>query len=80
MLEIEIAWDGAGGTRDVIRSPYRMSETDTSVVGPAGHLGEHNSAVLGSWLDKDGDDVEALTAAGVLVQDDWARAAEGKAP
>ena len=72
--------DRAGGTRDVIRSPYRMSETDTSVVGPAGHLGEHNSAVLGSWLDKDGDDVEALTAAGVLVQDDWARAAEGKAP
>ncbi len=71
--------DRAGGTRDVIRSPYRMSETDTSVVGPAGHLGEHNRAVLGSWLHKTSDEVDTMTAAGVLVQDEWARAAEGNA-
>lgn len=69
--------DRAGGTRDVIRSPYRMSRTDTSVVGPAGHLGEHNRTVLGTWLDKTGHEIDALAAAGVLVQDDWARAAEG---
>ena len=56
-----------------------MSATDTGVVGPAGHLGEHNRDVLRSWLGKDDAEIDALTAAGVLVQDEWARAAEGNA-
>ena len=71
--------DRGGGRRDVVRSPYRMSATDTGVVGRAGHLGEHNRDVLRSWLGKDDAEIDTLTAAGVLVQDEWARAAEGNA-
>jgi hypothetical protein len=58
--------DRAGGTRQVVRAPYRMSASDTSDVGVAAHRGEHNREVLAEWLDLDADEVDALRAEGVL--------------
>ncbi len=64
--------DRAGGTRKVLRSPYRMSHSDRGEVGPAALRGEHNVDVLGQWLDVDATTVDGLAAAGVLQQDEWA--------
>lgn len=58
--------DRAGGTRPITQSPYRFSNADSGVRGPAPHRGEHNAAVLGQWLGKSEAQVTQLTAAGVL--------------
>lgn len=62
--------DRSGGTRRVIRNPYRMSATDLSDVGIAAFRGEHNVEVLDEWLGIRPDGIDAL---GV---DEWAEAAE----
>lgn len=62
--------DRDGGTRSVIQSPYRFSESDSGVAGGAPHRGEHNAEVLGDWLDFDEAGIARLTSAGVLVDDD----------
>jgi crotonobetainyl-CoA:carnitine CoA-transferase CaiB-like acyl-CoA transferase len=59
--------DRAGGTRKVIRNPYRMSSTDFSDIGVAAFRGEHNADVLGEWLGIAVDGIEALST------DDWAK-------
>lgn len=58
--------DRAGGTRKVVRNPYRMSGTDFSDIGVAAFRGEHNAEVLADWLGAEPDGFEALGA------DEWA--------
>jgi CoA:oxalate CoA-transferase len=60
--------DRAGGTRPVIQSPYRYSQAESGVSGPAPHRGEHNAEVLRQWLGKNGDEIAALEQAGVLLR------------
>ena len=72
--------DRAGGRREVVRSPYRMSETDTGVVGHAGYLGECNRDVMERWLDKDDPQIDRLVAGGVLVHDERIGAGDGQGP
>jgi CoA:oxalate CoA-transferase len=67
--------DRAGGTREVIGSPYRMSVSDASDPGVAAHRGEHNHDVLAEWLACEQADVESLAARDVLQTDEWADAA-----
>ncbi len=69
--------DRAGGDREVVRSPYRMSASDTSAVGVAAHRGEHNAEVLSQWLGRSSDEVDALLNDGVLLQDEWVATAAG---
>jgi CoA:oxalate CoA-transferase len=64
--------DRAGGTREVIGSPYRMSVSDTSDPGVAAHRGEHNHEVLAEWLGCGRAEVDALAAREVLQTDEWA--------
>ena len=64
--------DRAGGQREVIRSPYRMSASETRTVGIAAHRGEHNAEVLGEWLGASSASVAALIDGGVLLHDQWA--------
>ena len=57
--------DRAGGTRPVIRNPYRMSATDLSEVGVAAFRGEHNVEVLDEWLGVSAEGIAALSV------DEW---------
>ncbi len=58
--------DRAGGTRKVIRNPYRMTGTDFSDIGVAAFRGEHNAEVLDEWLGTKPDGISALAT------DEWA--------
>ncbi|MGB3734965.1 MAG: CaiB/BaiF CoA-transferase family protein [Ilumatobacter sp.] len=58
--------DRCGGTRKVIRNPYRMSATDLSDIGVAAFRGEHNTEVLAEWLGVGTEGVDALST------DEWA--------
>jgi crotonobetainyl-CoA:carnitine CoA-transferase CaiB-like acyl-CoA transferase len=42
--------DRAGGTRPIVQSPYRFSNAESGVRGPAPWKGEHNAEVLEEWL------------------------------
>lgn len=57
--------DRSGGSRPVIRNPYRMSATDLSDIGVAAFRGEHNTEVLDDWLGIHPDGIEALSV------DEW---------
>ncbi len=61
-----------GGSRPVVRSPYRMSESDTSDPGAIAMRGEHNYDVLSEWLDMSLSEVDQLVTDKVLLQDEWA--------
>ncbi|MEH6556753.1 MAG: CaiB/BaiF CoA-transferase family protein [Oceanicoccus sp.] len=64
--------DRDGGTRPITQSPYRFSNADSGVRGPASHRGEHNSEVLAEWLNKPQADVESLLENGVLLfEEGW---------
>jgi CoA:oxalate CoA-transferase len=58
--------DHAGGTRPVIRAPYRFSAASCEPRGGAARVGEHNAGVLAEWLGLDEPAVRELVAAGVL--------------
>ena len=58
--------DRAGGTRPIPQSPYRFSTATSGVRGPAPHRGEHNREVLGDWINKSANEVDALVDAGIL--------------
>ena len=58
--------DRAGGTRKVVRNPYRMSTIDFSDPGIAAFRGEHNAEVLDEWLGIAADGI------GSLATDEWA--------
>lgn len=59
--------DRAGGVRPVVQSPYRYTEAESGVAGPAPHRGEHNRDVLAGWLSLDDADIDAFEASGVLL-------------
>jgi crotonobetainyl-CoA:carnitine CoA-transferase CaiB-like acyl-CoA transferase len=61
-----------GGSRPVVRSPYRMSESDTSDPGEIATRGEHNYDVLSDWLDMSLSEVDQLVIDKVLLHDEWA--------
>ena len=61
--------DRDGGTRRIIQSPYRFSESTSEVRGPAPLRGEHNRDVLGDWLGLQDDDVDQWCNAGVLLSE-----------
>lgn len=62
--------DRAGGTRPVVRSPYRMSHSPRGEVAAPALRGEHNHEVIGRWLGLDRTTIERLGADGVLQYDD----------
>ena len=61
--------DRAGGTRPIVQSPYRFSNADSGVRGPAPHRGEHNVAVMSDWCGIDAGRVGELLEEGVLLMD-----------
>jgi CoA:oxalate CoA-transferase len=63
-----VAWvdDGAGGQRGVVRLPYRFSDAECDVRGPAPGRGRHDEAVLSDWLGLGPEDVLPLRQAGAL--------------
>jgi CoA:oxalate CoA-transferase len=58
--------DRCGGTRPVVRSPYRFDHLAAAVRGPAPRQGEHNTEVLREVLGMSTDDIDVLAAQGVL--------------
>lgn len=67
--------DREGGARQVIRSPYVMSESNTRDPGSISTRGEDNYDVLGDWLDLSLSEVDALLEQNILLQDEWAQRA-----
>nr|XP_061840633.1 succinate--glutarate CoA-transferase-like [Nerophis lumbriciformis] len=61
-----------GGTRPIVRSPYKMSASETRDPGMIALRGEHNHDVLTDWLDMSLSDVDQLMSDNVLLQDEWA--------
>jgi CoA:oxalate CoA-transferase len=59
--------DRNGGVRRVVQAPYKFSDADSGVQGPATHRGEHNAEVLADWLGMTPDQVADLTESGVLL-------------
>jgi CoA:oxalate CoA-transferase len=58
--------DGRGGTRPVVRLPYRFSRSALAPFRRAPLRGEHDEEVLREWLGLDAARVAALRAQGVL--------------
>ena len=61
-----------GGTRPVIRMPYRFSAASCGPRGSTAFVGEHNADVLSQWLGLDAEAVQQLEAAGALIPCDQA--------
>lgn len=59
--------DRAGGTRPIMRMPYRFSAGACEPRGGAAFVGEHNHEVLRDWLDAEPDAIAALEENGALV-------------
>jgi crotonobetainyl-CoA:carnitine CoA-transferase CaiB-like acyl-CoA transferase len=60
---------GAGATRNVVQTPYRFSDAESGVRGPAPHRGQHNAEVLREWTGLDDASIGALVERGVLLTD-----------
>jgi crotonobetainyl-CoA:carnitine CoA-transferase CaiB-like acyl-CoA transferase len=60
---------GAGTRRRVVQTPYRFSDAESGVRGPAPHRGQHNSEVLREWAGLDDAVISALADRGVLLKD-----------
>jgi CoA:oxalate CoA-transferase len=56
--------DRAGGTRPVIRMPYRFSGASCAPAGGPAYVGEHNADVLGRWLGRTPEQVADLERSG----------------
>ncbi len=59
--------DRAGGTRPVIRMPYRFSAGACEPRGGAAFVGEHNADVPADWLGLDRARIAELVESGALV-------------
>jgi CoA:oxalate CoA-transferase len=59
--------DRSGGTRPVIRMPYRFSAGSCAPRGGAAFVGEHTGEVLADWLGLDGSDLERLERTGAVM-------------
>lgn len=60
--------DRRGGTRPVVRSPYRFDRLASQIRGAAPRQGEHNTEVLAAVLGMSSAEVTALEAQGILKQ------------
>jgi crotonobetainyl-CoA:carnitine CoA-transferase CaiB-like acyl-CoA transferase len=60
-----------GATRRVTQTPYRFSESDSGIEpgDKAPYRGEHNMEILQNWLGATNHEVEALSQAGVLLEE-----------
>ena len=58
--------DRRGGTRPLVRSPYRVDGERCTPVRPAPRRGEHNADVLRELLGYDASHIADLERAGVL--------------
>ncbi len=64
--------DRAGGTRPITQAPYRFSNADSGVRGPASLRGEDHRDVLKTWLNMEDGAIDKLLADDVLAWDpDW---------
>lgn len=61
--------DRAGGTRPMADSPYRFSNAQSGVRGPAAHRGEHNQEVLKDWLGFTNEKIKVLIESDLLISD-----------
>ncbi len=66
-----------GGSRSIVRSPYKMSASDAREPGTVAMRGEHNHDVLSEWLDMSLSEVDQLVADNVLLSDEWADQLKG---
>ncbi len=62
--------DRGGGRRRVTNTPYRFSDAEAAVRGPAAYRGEHNAEVLTDWLGATSADIDEWHRAGVLLRED----------
>ena len=62
--------DHGGGTRGVVRMPYRFSNAESTARGTAPRRGQHNAEVLADWLGTTPEETAALVAGGALVTGD----------
>ena len=64
--------DREGGTRPITQSPYRFSNAESGVRGPAPHRGEHNVEILSDWLGLSPAEISSLQTEDVILFDaDW---------
>jgi crotonobetainyl-CoA:carnitine CoA-transferase CaiB-like acyl-CoA transferase len=61
--------DRGGGTRPVVRAPYRFSNAESGTRAGAAYRGEHNRAVLAEWLGMSAAEIGVLAEAAVLLSD-----------
>ncbi len=61
--------DRAGGKRVVADSPYRFSQAQAGVRGPAAHQGEHNQAALKDWLHLSDEKIQNLMASELMISE-----------
>jgi CoA:oxalate CoA-transferase len=61
--------DRAGGTRPVVRMPYRFSSGQCAPRGGAAHVGEQTAEVLGEWLGLTNSELAHLERVGALLAD-----------
>ena len=61
------------GTIEVVAPPYKFSETQAWVRGPAPQLGEHNYDVLATHLSMSPQEIQELTVQGVLYESEAAK-------
>jgi crotonobetainyl-CoA:carnitine CoA-transferase CaiB-like acyl-CoA transferase len=54
----------------VLQSPYRFSDADAGVQGPAPRLGQHNAEVAAEWLGTDATAIATMEDEGILVRRD----------
>jgi CoA:oxalate CoA-transferase len=59
--------DHDGGKRGVVRLPYRFSDADCDVRGPAPTRGQHNRDVLVEWLDLSSEQISRLEQTAALL-------------
>lgn len=64
--------DRGGGRRRVTNTPYRFSDAEAGVRGPAAYRGEHNYEAMTEWLGASDDEIDAWHRAGILLQDETA--------
>jgi alpha-beta hydrolase superfamily lysophospholipase len=59
--------DRNGGTRPVVRTPYRFSEARSEPRGGAAHSGEHNRDVLTDWLGLSAEEIDGVETSGAFI-------------
>lgn len=67
--------DRDGGRRRVTNTPYRFSDADAAVRGPAAYRGEHNYEALQDWAKLSASEIDALHEKGVLLAEERAQEA-----